>query len=110
MNNMPKAQKQFDLARETIMKRIETERITKTNIYNTFQTNKDRGIEYDIRRNVYETMQTTTLEELEEFANNHVSGKNYTFLILGSRDMIDMGVLINIGHVQELTLEEIFGY
>jgi len=110
MNNMPKAQKQFDLARETIMKRIETERITKTNIYNTYQINKDRGIEYDIRKDVYETMQTVTLEELEDFANNHVSGKHYNFLVLGSRDMIDMDVLKNLGPVKELTLGELFGY
>ena len=110
MNNMPKAQKQFDLARETIMKQIETERITKISIYNTFQTNKDRGIEYDVRKDVYETMKNITLEELENFVDTHVSGKNYTFLVLGSRDMVDMNVLKSLGTVQELTLEEIFGY
>jgi len=110
MNNMPKAQKQFDLARETIMKRIETERITKTNIYSTYQTNKDRGIEYDIRQDVYKTMQTVTLEELEEFVNQHVYGKHFNFLVLGSREMIDTDVLNNLGPVKELTLKELFGY
>lgn len=110
MNNMPKAQKQFDLATETIIKRIETERITKTNIYSTYQRNKDLGIEYDIRQDVYNSMQTVTLDALENFVNNHVSGKHYNFLVLGSREMIDMDVLNNIGPVQELTLEELFGY
>ncbi len=110
MNNMPKAQKQFDLAKETIMKRIETERITKTNIFNTYQVNKDRGIEYDIRKDVYETMKTVTMEELEEFVNQHISGKQYSFLVLGSRNMIDMEILKNLGPVKELTLDELFGY
>lgn len=110
MNNMPEAQKQFDLARETIMKRIETERITKTNIYSTYQRNKDLGIEYDIRQDVYNTMKTATLDQLAEFVSNHVAGKHYNFLLLGSREMINMDVLRQIGTVQEVTLEELFGY
>lgn len=92
------------------MKRIETERITKTNIFNTYQVNKDRGIEYDIRKDVYETMKTVTMEELEEFVNQHISGKQYSFLVLGSRNMIDMEILKNLGPVKELTLDELFGY
>jgi len=55
-------------------------------------------------------MQTVTLEELEEFVNQHVYGKHFNFLVLGSREMIDTDVLNNLGPVKELTLKELFGY
>ena len=110
MNEMPKAEKQFSLARESIMKKIETERITKQDIYYTYLDNLDRGVNYDTRKDVYESMKNITLDELDEFFKEHVAGKNYTFLILGKKDNLDMNVLAELGTVEELTLEEIFGY
>ena len=92
------------------MKKIETERITKKNIYYTYLDNLDRGVNYDTRKDVYESMKDITLEELDEFFKKHVAGKNYTFLILGKKDNLDMNVLGELGTVEELTLEEIFGY
>ena len=55
-------------------------------------------------------MQTVSLDQLGEFVSQHVSGKHYSFLVLGNREMIDMAVLRNLGPVKELTLEELFGY
>jgi zinc protease len=110
MNDMPKAQNQFDLAKETLMKQIETERITKTNIFWTYQRNLDLGIDYDIRKDVYEYVQTVDMEEFGAFFNEHISGNNYSFLILGNRNEVDADVLKSLGKVVDLTLEDIFNY
>jgi len=110
MNEMPKAEMQFDMARESIVKKIDTERIIKSNIFWTYMSNMDRGINYDIRKDVYETAQTMTMEELDQFFNEHIKGKSYTYLVLGKKGEIDMNVLGEIGVVKELTLEEIFNY
>lgn len=110
MNDMPKAEKQFDLAKESIMKKIESERITKTNIYSTYIINLDRGVNYDTRKDVYEAMKTMSLDELDKFFMKHIAGKNYTFLVLGDRDAVDMNVLKELGTIREIELEEIFGY
>ncbi|MBN1132500.1 MAG: insulinase family protein [Bacteroidales bacterium] len=110
MNNMPRAEKQFSLAKESIIKKIETERITRENIYYTYLDNLDRGVDYDVRKDVYESMKTMTLDELEAFFNGHIAGKNYTFLILGKKGNLNMKVLKELGEVKELTLDEIFNY
>lgn len=110
MNDMPKAEKQFDLAKESIMKKIESERITKTNIYSTYIRNLDRGVNYDTRKDVYETMKTMSLDELDKFFIEHIAGKNYTFLVLGDRDAVDINVLKELGTIREIKLEEIFGH
>ncbi|MCD4729680.1 MAG: insulinase family protein [Bacteroidales bacterium] len=110
MNDMPKAQKQFDLARESIIKKIETERIIKTKKFWTYQRNLDRGIDYDIRKDVYEYMQTVDMEQFIAFFDEYIKGNNYTFLILGNKKQVDMNVLGELGTVKELTLEEVFNY
>ncbi|MCK4663886.1 MAG: insulinase family protein [Bacteroidales bacterium] len=110
MNNMPDAEEQFNSSKETIIKKIETERIIKSNIFWTYQRNLDRGINYDIRKDVYEKMKTTTPEEFEKFFNEHIKDKKYTYLILGNKENIDMEMLSKIGKAKELTLEDIFNY
>jgi len=110
MNNMPMAQKQFDLAKESIIKKIETERIIKTNIFWTYQRNLDRGIDYDIRKDVYNYCKETDMETFGEFFNKYIKGNNYSFLILGNKNEVDLNVLGELGTVKELTLEEIFNY
>lgn len=110
MNDMPKAEKQFELAKESTIKKINTERIIKSRIFWTYMSNMDKGIDYDIRKDVYDLAQTMTLDEMAAFFNDHIKGKKYTYLIMGNKNDLDFKVLEKIGDVQELTLEEIYNY
>ncbi len=110
MDEMPEAEKQFESARQSILKQIESERITKDRIYWTFRSNKKRGIDYDIRKDIYAKIQNMSIDDFKGFFNNHISGKNYTFMVMGDRDNIDFNTLASIGKVKELTLEELFNY
>jgi len=110
MNDMPKAQKQFDLAKESIMKKIETERIIKTNIFWTHQTNLDRGIDYDMRQDIYDYVNSVDMETFNSFFEEYIKNNSYSILILGNKNEVDMNVLGQLGTVKELTLEEIFNY
>jgi len=111
MDVMPMAEKQFDLAKESIIKRINTERIIKDDIFWTYLANLDRGIKYDMRRDVYQTMLNITLNEFEDsFFNKNIKGLKYNFLILGNKASLNMHALQQIGKTQELTLEEVFNY
>jgi len=110
MNNMPRAEKQFEMAAESMMRKIETERIIKTQIYWTWQRMRDLGLEHDIRRDVYQAMTEADMDAFEAFFNEYIAGKKYSFLVMGKKEDIDMNVLAQLGVVKELTLEEIFGY
>ncbi|HRI27279.1 MAG TPA: insulinase family protein, partial [Chitinophagales bacterium] len=110
LNNMPKAEKQFDGARTSVQKQIETERTTKTNIFFSYLRAKDRGLDYDLSQDVYQKAQTMTIDEMEQFFNQHIKGKNYTFLVIGDKTKLNMEYLQSLGEFKELTLEEIFGY
>jgi len=110
MNKMPKAKNQYDMSRESIIKKINSERITKEQIFWTWQRNMDRGINYDIRKDIYEAAKTMSIDDFEKFFNSHIKGQNFTFLILGKKDKLDQKALQSLGEVKELSLEDLFGY
>ena len=110
MNEMPRSDKSFDTAVESIMKRIESERINGSDLFWTYQSNLDRGILYDSRKDVYSKMKIARYEHLQDFFNTRVKGKKYTFLVLGNKKLLNFKTLEKIGKVKELKLEEVFNY
>lgn len=110
MNNMAKSETQYNMAKEALKKKIESERITKMNVFWTYLNNLDRGIKHDIRKDIYNNIQNMPIDKLEKFFNKKVKGKNFTFLVLGNKKHLKMDVLKKLGKVQELSLKDIFNY
>ncbi len=110
VNEMPVSAAQIENARGSIMKKIESERITKSSIYWTYQNSKKQGLDHDVRSDVYAKMKVVTPEELVKFQQENVKGRNYTFLVLGDKTKVDMEYLKTIGEVEELSLKDVFGY
>lgn len=110
LNDMPKAEKQFELSKTGIMKKIESERITKASIFWNYLSNQKLGLNYDIRKDIYEKTPKITIKDLDNFFNSRIKGKKYAFMLIGNRDKIDFELLKQFGEVKELTLEEIFNY
>ncbi|MFM2269607.1 MAG: hypothetical protein RL757_3048 [Bacteroidota bacterium] len=109
IENMPISDAQIEQARQSVMKQIESERITKSNIYWTSKANQDRGLDYDYRKDVYEKMKNMTVADMKAFHAKHVKGRNYTVLVIGDKKKMDMEFLKTIGEVEELTLQQVFG-
>ena len=110
MNNMPRAEAQFNMALDGIIKNTDTERITGRNLFRTYLTNKDRGIDYDIRKDIYSAVKSMTIDDFETFFNNNIANKSYGYMVMGNIKALDQKVLSKLGEVNVLTLEEIFGY
>lgn len=110
LNKMPEAEKQFEQSKEAVMKQIQSERITKSNIFWSYENNKRKGIEYDIRKDIYTDLNALTMEEMKTFFNQHIAGKTYTIIVLGDKTKLDMTYLKSLGEFKELNLEEVFGY
>lgn len=110
LRDMPVAYPQIEQAKDAILKRIETERILPANIYWTAQSNRDIDHPRDLRKDLYQAMQGLKPADLPAFQQRYVKPRKYTFLVLGNRKDIDMGYLADFGSVQELPLEEVFGY
>ena len=110
IEKMPVSEDQMENARQSVLKRIESERITRSNIFWTYKANMERGINYDVRKDVYQKIQNTTVQDLKQFQETYVKGRHYTILGLGSKDRIEMNYLKSLGDVIEMKLQDVFGY
>jgi predicted Zn-dependent peptidase len=110
LQDFPKSENGFEVARNSILNQIESERITKANILFSYETARKRGVDYDLRKDVYDKTQKFTLADVAAFQENYIKGKPYNVVLIGDKDKINLKGLQKYGTVRELTLDEIFGY
>jgi len=108
--NMPQSEGLFRNARASIIENVNTQRITKFAVISEYERLKKLGIDYDIRKEIYEKIKTLSLADLKAFHDKYYKGQKKTYVVIGSKDKIDFEKLSKYGKVRELTLEELFGY
>ncbi len=110
MQNMPEAEKQFLVAKRACLKKIASERITKSSIYWTYESWKERGIDNDYRETIYKEIEKMTLQDLVVFFNKSIKNSSYTTLVLGSRKDLKLEELKNKKVFKELPIDYLFNY
>ncbi len=110
LQNMPKSPNQFNDAKQSSLKLISTERITKAGIFSSYEKAKKMNVNYDYRKNVFEEIQKLTLEDQEKFFNAFIKNKPTSYLIIGNKEKLQLNALEKLGKIKELSFEQIFGY
>lgn len=110
LNNMPKTINVFNVAKESTIQEIRTERITKSDILFNYLNAINLGNTVDIRKSIFDKVQTATLSDVIDFQEKYIKNKPTTVLILGKKDKLNLKVLEQYGTVKFLTLKDIFGY
>lgn len=110
LDELPLNKKEFIANKAAIKQSIATQRVVEIEpIYHYFEA-KEKGLDYDMRKKVYEAIDDITLNEVRQFHKEKLADKPYTYCIIGSQERISEDDLKKIGEVEKLTLEEIFGY
>ncbi len=110
MRNMPEAQEQFNAAKEATLKKIAAERITKSNIFWSFERLKKLDIDYDIRKDIYQEVKQITMKDLAAFFVENIKDKQYTSLVIGNKKDMKMEELHKLGEFKELDVNYLFNY
>jgi predicted Zn-dependent peptidase len=110
MNDLPKSPELFASARNGILQKISTERLTRTEVLFNYEEAVRMGHNYDIRQDIYRDAAILTLKDIETFHQQHFHNKKHVMLVLGKKESLDMNTLRKYGTVKELTLKDIFGY
>ncbi len=110
LNDLPESESAFGISKQAILSKIESERITKANILWNYESAKKLNIDYDLRQDVYNKVKTMTFEDLKAFHAKYVKDKQYNTVLIGNKEKINFQDLEQYGDIQELSLEEIFGY
>jgi predicted Zn-dependent peptidase len=110
LNDMPRSNKLFETARQSLKQDIETERITQDGIIFTYLADQKLGLKEDNRKNVYEKIDKISFDDVKKFHNEELANKPYTYCVLASEKRLKPEDLKKYGEVKVLTLEEVFGY
>lgn len=110
LNKMPELPGNFDLAKSSVKKDIQTERIEQDDIIFRYLAAQQLGLKEDIRKRVYNEVDKMTLDDLRRFHDTYFSGKPYTYAVVASESRLNPKDLQKIGTVKTISLEELFGY
>lgn len=110
IENMPRSEAAFDLAKSGMLANLESQRVTKEDILWSYIDNEAFGLNEDHRKIIYEGIQSLTLDDVVKFQQEFIKGRNYTYCILGDKNDLDMRYLRSLGKIKFVSQEEIFGY
>ena len=110
LNNLPESESAFELAKKAILNKIESERITKSRVIWNYINAQDKGLDYDVRKDVYTKVANMSLDDLKAFHEKYIKNKKYVTVLVGSKDKINFDALAKYGEVKQLSLAELFGY
>jgi predicted Zn-dependent peptidase len=110
LNNFIEVSKQFDGAKTSIIRNIESDWISGQEVINAFERAEKRGESMDLRQDIYKIINNISLQELKSYFNDNLSKRKQSYVLIGDRETIDFESLKKLGEVKILTLEELFGY
>ncbi|NNF82130.1 MAG: insulinase family protein [Flavobacteriaceae bacterium] len=110
MSNLPEAEEQFLAAKEATLKKLAAERITKSNIFWSYERLKRLGFDNDYRESMYNAIAGMTMEDLKSFFNENIRGENYNVMVIGNKNDVDMEALGKLGVIQEMDIDYLFNY
>ena len=110
LNNLPSSEQNFQLARTSEKKDIETQRFTEDQIVFAYLDAKRKGLDYDERKDEYAELDKLSMGDVKTFHDQEMSRKAFTYCVVASDKRVKMDDLKKVGDVKVLSLEEIFGY
>ena len=110
INDMPESENAFNIAKEALVSRIRTERISGRGVLSSYISDRELGISEPRSKQIFEVAQTLTFDDVKATQQKWVKDRTYVYGILGDIKDLDTAYLQTLGPVQVLTLEEIFGY
>ena len=105
---MPSSSERFDESVNSMLNRYRTSKLNFREVIGAVRTWERQGLEGDPRRDNYQKLQETELEDLLQFQQQHVKDRAKLISIVGDLSIIDTAELEQFGTVQEVEVDELF--
>ncbi len=110
IDTIPLSQGAFDIAKQNLIKSIQSERVTRFSVLSSYIKMERLGLSDNITKRIYEALPALTLDDIIDFEKKNIVGKPRRRIILGNKDELDIHSLEKLGLVRHVTTEDIFGY
>ncbi|MDY5969719.1 MAG: insulinase family protein, partial [Bacteroidales bacterium] len=108
--DMPVAQANFELAKNSLISNIRTARTTKFGIINQYLADEEMGYKQPLAKSLYEAYPTMTLQNVIDFNNKYVKGQKKFYMVLGRESDMNFSELGKYGKVVKLKPNQLFAY
>ena len=110
LNILPKSEQGIEQAKMGIKNSIETNRTTKTDIFFSYLADRKLGLDYDLKKDVYNNIDKLNFEDVANFHKEEFASKTYSMCVVGDKTKLNLDALKKQGNLKEVSLEELFGY
>lgn len=110
LTTLPESDGAFQVARESMRSKLQTQRVTKMGILYSYLDAQRMGYATDSRRDLYQALDNLSFSSIEAFHHKQFSGQHYAYCVLGDTSRMDMEALRKVGRVVQVPMEELFGY
>ena len=110
IETLPEAPENLEIAKASILGRLRTQRTIGSSVLYSYLTAQELGLTEPREKQVFEKVESLTMDDLLATHAKWIKGRPYVYAILGDPTDLDMDFLKTLGPVQQVSLEEIFGY
>ena len=110
IEDMPESEAAFAIAKEGLVSRMRTRRVTGAEVLSLYRKCRRLGLDEPTDKADFEAISNMTLEDVKAVQQEWVAGRKYTYSLLGNPADLDQAFLKTLGSVQVVPLEEVFGY
>ncbi|PTT76733.1 peptidase M16 [Chryseobacterium sp. HMWF035] len=110
MTELPEVKVQFENAKNSALKQIASQRVTRTNIFfNTLRLRK-LNIHHDFRKDIYHQIESLKFEHLKDFYDHYIKSVHFNTAIIGKKENLNREAVDKMGTFREVSLKDIFGH
>lgn len=110
INNMPVSEAAFAVAKDAIISRMRTDRVTGIGVLRAYKGCRRLGLKEPVAREVFAALPALSLADVAAAQQKWVKDRQYVYMILGDIKDLDTEYLKTLGEVEIATAEDVFGY
>ena len=110
INEMPESDKSFAIAKTGLESVLRTSRTTGMSVLTSYLNAQELGLDEPLSKRIYANLADMTMADVVACQQKWVKGRTYIYGILGDAKDLDLKYLKSLGTVEQVSLDEIFGY
>ena len=110
IEDLPLSPENLEIAKTALLGQLRTQRTTGAAVLQSYLNAQELGLTEPREKQVFEKVGSLTMGDLLETHARWIKDRTYWYAILGDPADLDMAFLKTLGPVQQVSLEEIFGY
>ena len=110
INNMPESDKSFQIAKAGLESVLRTSRTTGMSVLSSYLNAQELGLTEPLSKVVYDKLSDMTMADVVACQQKWIKNRTYVYGILGDAGDLDLKFLKTLGNVQQISLDELFGF